>query len=69
MEEENHIGKIGYFELYHIEEDGVIRAFTNRDDFETEVEVPDGFRGNVSSIREEIYPQLVDEHNQWLLEQ
>lgn len=71
VDESDHIGKIGYFELYHIEEGGEekIRAFTNRDEFETEIEVPDSFRGNVASIRDEVYPELVDQHNQWLTDQ
>jgi len=68
VNDSDHIGKIGYFELYHIEDDGeeYIRAFTNRDEFETRLEVPDGFRGNVASIRDDIYPELVSKHNEWL---
>jgi len=68
MTDGKHIGKIGYFELYHIEEEDKIHAFTSRDEFETKIEVPNGFRGNVSSIREEVYPKLVDAHNQWMLD-
>jgi len=71
VNDSDHIGRIGYFELYHVEEGDreVIRAFTNRDGFETEIEVPDSFRGNIASVRDEIYPELVDKHNQWLLEE
>jgi hypothetical protein len=71
VDNSDHIGKIGYFELYHTERENeeVIKAFTNRDEFETELEVPDGFRGNVASIRDEIYPELVEQHNQWLTSQ
>lgn len=70
-DESDHIGKIGYFEIYHVEgDDGEkIRAFTNRDEFETEFDVPDSFRGNIASIRDEVYPELVERHNQWLTSQ
>lgn len=70
-DESDHIGKIGYFEIYHIEEgdEEKFRVFTNRDGFETEIEVPEGFRGNIASVRDEIYPEIVQAHNEWLTEQ
>jgi hypothetical protein len=63
------VGQIGYFEVYHIPEEECLRVFTNRDEFEMELDVPERFDGNLSDIRNEIYPTIVDEHNEWLLEQ
>ena len=62
------IGRIGYFEVYHIPEEECFRVFTNRDEFEMELDVPESFEGNLSDVRDEIYPSIVNEHNEWLME-
>jgi len=67
--DEKHVGKIGYYELYHIEDDGIFRVFTNRDGFETEVDVPDGYDGNITDIYDEIYSKIVSRHNEWMMSQ
>ena len=67
-QESQHLGNIGYFEVYHIPSEELLRIFTNRDEFEMELEVPDSYDGKLSDIRGDIYTKIVNKHNDWMME-